>query len=278
MYEYKLPTFIKWAGGKRSLIPQLSGLFPEDMKTYFEPFLGGGAIFFYIKQKFNPDKCIISDINEELINVYIAVRDNPKRLAYYLNQFQNLNTEKDYYQIRKKFNQHQLKQTKRCAAFIYLNKTCFNGLYRVNSKNEFNVPYGRYKNPQLFNKDNLLFASKLLQGTDIKLQDYKQILSSAKRGDFVYLDPCYDPLKKTSFVQYTPKGFCVNDRLELARFTQALNKKNCFFLLSNNELPEIRHIYKQFKITDVFANRFINSNATARGITKELAITNYKGG
>jgi len=272
----KLPTFIKWAGGKRRLIEQLDKHLPKKIDRYFEPFLGGGSMFFYIKQKYNPKFCMISDINKDLIETFKAVRDNPKELIKHIRYFKKRNSEEFYYQIRKKLNENKFEGIRRCAVFIYLNKTCFNGLYRVNSKGEFNVPCGKYKNPEIFNEEIILFASKLLQRVKIIYQDYKEILNYVKKGDFVYLDPCYDPIKKTSFANYTPKRFCELDRIELAKFMRILKNNSVRVILSNNNLFEIRKIYSRFnfKIETIRASRSINSNPLGRGLINELLIIN----
>jgi len=272
----KIPTFLKWAGGKRRILNKLGNLFPKKIDRYFEPFLGAGAVFFFVKQKYNPKFCMISDINKDLIDTFIAVRDNPTKLINYLKYFNKRHSKKFYYETREKLNKHKLSGLKRTAAFIYLNKTCFNGLYRVNSKNEFNVPCGKYKNPEIFNEKNIYFASRLLQGVKIKKQDYRKIKKLVRAGDFIYLDPCYDPIKKTSFINYTPERFCELDRIELARFINLLKIKRANIVLSNNDLPEIRKIYSNFKIKRILASRSINADFKGRGRVKELVISNSK--
>lgn len=276
--KMKLPTFLKWAGGKRRLLSQLEKHFPTEFNNYYEPFLGGASIFFHIKTKYPDTKCMLSDINEDLINTYIAVRDKPELLIRYLKWFKKNNSKELYYDLRIKFNENKIRKVKRCAAFIYINKTCFNGIYRVNSKNEFNVPYGKYKNPEIFNEENIMFASRLLQGVNIKVQDYRDILKSVKKDDFVYLDPCYDPLKKTSFTAYTPDKFCLDDRSNLNKFMLKLHKKEAYFVLSNNDIKEVVALYRQsnFKINRVNVSRCINSNPMDRGKISELVITNPK--
>jgi len=272
----KIPTFLKWAGGKRKLIKQLERYFPSKINNYFEPFLGGGSLFFYVKQKYTPKKCMISDVNEDLIETFKTVRDNPQKLIHYLERFKQKNSEEFYYKTRTIFNKKQVTEIKRSAAFIYLNKTCFNGLYRVNSRNEFNVPYANYVNPEIFKKENILLASELLQRVDIIKQDYRNILKYADTGDFVYLDPCYDPLSRTSFDQYTPDRFCERDRIELARFIYGLKKRKCFFLLSNNNLQEIRDLYSDFNVQKIISNRCISADGTKRKKITELAISNLR--
>jgi len=272
----KIPTFLKWPGGKRRLISQLELYFPKKIKTYYEPFMGAASIFFYIKQKYNPQFCVISDINKDLVEAFIDVRDNSKKLLKQLKLFKKNHSKEFYYLTRKRFNQNKFRNEKKSAAFIYLNKTCYNGMYRVNSNGKFNVPLGRYKDQEIFNEENLLFASELLQGVKIVCQDYRKILSNLKKGDFVYLDPCYDPLKKTSFVNYTPGRFKLEDREDLFRFMIESRKRGASLMLSNNNLELVKEMYleQKFKINILFAARSINSNPLQRGKISELLITN----
>lgn len=270
----KIPTFLKWAGGKRRLIKQIDPYIPRQINTYFEPFLGGGSIFFYIKQRYNPEKCVLSDTNKDLIETFKVVRDHPKELIKILNYFKKKNSLEFFYITRTKFNKNKICGIKRSAAFIYLNKTCFNGLWRVNSKNEFNVPYGNHKNPGIFEEENIFLASNLLKGVKIICQDYKKILDFVTEGDFVYLDPCYDPLTKTSFANYTPKRFCEEDRIEMVKFIWQLKNNKVDFALSNNKIPEMKAHYPlyNFKHIEILAPRFINSIGNERGNIIELLI------
>jgi DNA adenine methylase len=272
----KIPTFLKWLGGKRKLLSQIDPYLPNKIERYFEPMLGGGSMFFYIKQKYNPRYCMISDINEDLIDTYKAVRDNPKELMRYLKYFKKKNSETFFYQTRKKFNERRFLGIKRSAVFIYLNKTCFNGVYRVNKKNEFNVPYGSYEDREIYNSEDILFASKLLQGVDIIKQDYRDILSYLKKNDLVYLDPCYDPLKRTSFVQYTPDKFSLEDRRNLFEFMVNARMKGAILRLSNNKLNKVWKLYESagFIIHEVKTCRTVNSNILDRGKISELIICN----
>lgn len=270
------PTFLKWPGGKRRLIEQMESKIPKDINNYYEPFMGAASVFFHIKQKFNPKQCTISDLNEDLVNVFISVRDNPKELMRHLEKLKKDHSEENYYLIREKFNLKKFKGIKRSAVFIYLNKTCYNGMYRVNSKGEFNVPIGRYKNPEIYNKENILSASELLQGVNILCQDYRKIVPSLKKGDFVYLDPCYDPLKKTSFVAYTPGRFKIEDRYDLFDFMVKARKNGANLMLSNNNLELVKEMYldQKFKVNIIYASRSVNSNPLKRGKIPELLITN----
>lgn len=274
-----IPSFLKWAGGKRRIINEIDKQLSDKIDRYFEPFLGAGAVFFYVKEKYNPKYCLISDINEDLISAYIAVRDDLDELIRYLKCYQKNNSSEYYYRLRERFNKKQIKGAiNRAAAFIYINKTCFNGLYRVNSKNEFNVPYGQRDDAIIFDKEVLLSASKALQGVEIKHQDYRGILNDVQAGDLVYLDPCYDPLKKTSFANYTKDRFCDADRQKLYEFIESLTEKKVKILLSNNDLKEIRDLYiseKGYEIFPVMVSRPINATVEGRGKIQELLIRNY---
>jgi len=271
-----IPTFLKWPGGKRRLIEQMESKFPEQINHYYEPFMGAASVFFYVKQKYNPKKCTISDLNEDLVNTFIFVRDNPKEIIKHLKKLKKEYSKENYYKIREKFNAKKIKGIKRAAAFIYLNKTCYNGMYRVNSKGEFNVPMGKYTNPEIFNEETILLASNLLRDVEIIYQDYKKILPSLKKNDFVYLDPCYDPLKKTSFVAYTPGRFKIEDRYDLFNFMIEARKKGANLMLSNNNLELVKEMYldQKFNVNVIYASRSVNSDASQRGKIPELLITN----
>lgn len=269
-----VPTFLKWAGGKRRILPLIEESFPKVIDRYFEPFLGGGSVFFYIKQKYNPSFCLISDTNQDLVDTYLAVRDKPKLLIKHLNAFKKEDSKENYYVTRDLFNKKKFLGVKRAAAFIYLNKTCFNGLYRVNKKNEFNVPYGQFKNPGIFDEETIFFASTLLNDrVEIRRQDYRDVVKDTKEGDFVYLDPCYDPLKKTSFANYTPDRFSETDRYNLFAFIERLRKREVKVVLSNNDLPEIRRLYStDYAIDEISAPRLVGSKSSYRSNVVELVI------
>lgn len=278
MVIVQIPTFVKWPGGKRRLLAQIDPYLPNKVERYFEPFLGGGAMFFYIKQKYNPKFCMISDVNDDLICAFKAVRDNPHGILRALNYFVNNDSEQFYYSSRTLFNKGRIQGIKRSAAFIYFTKTCFNGVYRVNKKGEFNVPYGYYKGREIFNREDILFASKLLQRTQIKKQDYNKILPHLQDNDLVYLDPCYDPLKRTSFVHYTPSRFSIGDRKKLFEFITSSNFLGANIVLSNNNVIEVRDMYKNidFQINKVKSAKCVNVNPEGRGRISELLITNYQ--
>ncbi len=272
--KYEIPTFLKWAGGKRNIIPQLEKHFPKKINRYHEPFLGGGSVFFYVKQKYKPKTCYISDINKDLINTFLYVRDAPKQLLRHLRVFQRNNSDTFYYEIRDAFNSSQIRQIRRAAAFIYLNKFGYNGLYRVNALNKFNVPYGNRSGIEIINKESLNLASMLLQNVTIRHQSFESSKGAIKKGDFVYLDPCYDPLKKTSFTKYTPSKFSIEDRENLEKYIREISKKGATVLLSNNDIPEIRTLYADFKINVIEAYRSIGSQGSYRGKFQELLISN----
>lgn len=275
-YLQKIPVFLKWAGGKRRILDALVPLFPQKIDRYFEPFLGGGSVFFFVKQNYNPSFSMISDLNEDLVNVYRDVRDNPLQLLKSLQSFKRNDSSAFYYQTRKNFNSKKITEIERSAAFIYMNKTCYSGLFRVNSRNEFNVPYGNYKNPEVFDKETILLASRLLQGVRIEHQDYRSTLGFLRHDDFVYLDPCYDPITKTSFVQYTPDRFSESDRENLAAFVMSARAKGAKVLLSNNDMAKVRKLYPGFHLHRIEAPRSLGARVGAQGMIVELAIRNYQ--
>jgi len=269
-----LPTFLKWVGGKRKVLSQLDKYVPREIDRYFEPFLGGGSVFFYIVQKYKPRYCMISDINKDLIRTYIDVRDSPSSLLKRFRFFSENNSKNFYYITRQQFNQAEITGVARSAAFIYLNKTCFNGIYRVNAEGKFNVPFSGRKIPYLQDED-IINASNLLRGVRIKCQDYEKIKYDVLEDDFIYLDPCYDPLTKNSFVNYTPDKFKVEDRIRLAKFVNCLRSKGARVMLSNNDIRQVRELYdpRSFKIRNILSPRCISSKASSRGQIKELVIT-----
>lgn len=265
--------FVKWAGGKRQLMHELIKNLPKSYNRYFEPFVGGGALFFQIQ----PQNAYIADINEELINLYLTVKNNPCELIWSIEKHEI--SEEYFLKIRNldRLDEYNfLSNTQRASRFIYLNKTCYNGLYRVNSKGHFNVPYGKYKNPTIVDVDNLLNCSKLLKNTQIKCADFSEILTSVKSGDFVYLDPPYMPLSETSnFTSYTKYKFDVEAQIRLKNTCDALNNKGVFFMLSNSDTKVINELYSNYEIKKVLASRAINSNAKNRGKITEVLIRNY---
>ncbi len=270
------PTFLKWAGGKTQLLGQFTKFFPPRIDRYFEPFLGSGAVFFFLRKSlYNPQKIMLSDTNEELIRSFEFVRDNPKELMSLLKNHKENHSEDYYYEIRA-LEPSELPKIEAAARFIYLNKTCFNGLYRVNSKGKFNVPFGQYKNPRILNEKNLKQASALLRDVELKVQSFEKITRSVKKGDFVYFDPPYMPLSDTAnFTTYTKENFLEKEQKKLAEVFRKLDKKGALVMLSNSNTAFIRNLYKDFRIEEVSAARFINCDSEGRGKIKELVILNY---
>ncbi len=264
--------FVKWAGGKRQLLKQLVFFAPTKFNRYFEPFVGGGALFF----KLMPSIAIISDANYELINAYKVIRDNVEELIESLKKHRN---EEDYFYKIRALDPNQLSPVERASRFIFLNKTCFNGLYRENSKGEFNVPFGKYKKPKICDENNLRAVSKFLNSINLKIlhADYKEVCSFPEKGDFVYLDPPYIPVSKTAnFTTYLSLGFSEEEHKVLSSVFKELDKKGCFVMLSNADHPLIRELYKDYKIVELTTNRAINCvGGKRKGAGKELLIMNY---
>ena len=274
--------FVKWAGGKSQLVPELDLMIPSKFNRYFEPFLGGGAMFFHLISDRNMRfTAYLSDINAELITAYKVVKNNVIELIELLKRHQreyNKNPLEYYYKLRDEIK--PVTEIDRTARFIALNKTCFNGLYRVNRNGIFNVPMGRYKNPLICDASNLENISKALRYSKaaIKVSDYKNALVEAEEDDFVYLDPPYHPTSSTAnFTGYSDNGFGDNDQLQLAKLFVELNNRQCNVLLSNSDTPLIRKLYSDFssRIKEVNVSRVINCKASRRSGHKELLISNY---
>jgi DNA adenine methylase len=266
---------LKWAGGKRQLFPEISRYIPSKFKTYYEPFLGGGAVLF----GFQPSKAIVGDINADLINVYSVVKDNVGELIEALSKYKN---EKDYfYYIRELDRTEKYKKfsnIEKAARIIYLNKTCYNGLFRVNSQGQFNVPFGNYHNPEIINRPVLKAVSNYFNEHEIifKAEGFESVLASASKGCFVYMDPPYDPISdSSSFTGYSLDGFNREDQLRLKDVCDRLDKKGCFFLLSNSYTDFIRELYSDYIIETVQVSRNINSDGTKRGKINEVLVRNY---
>lgn len=271
--EFVARPFIKWAGGKRQLINELIKAMPVDYNRYYEPFIGGGALFFAIR----PDNAFISDINPELINVYNLIKNDVDSLIKDLRKYEN--TEEHFYDIRnldRKPSYKKLSKIKKASRFIYLNKTCYNGLYRTNSEGQFNVPFGFYKNPNIVDEHNLRLVAELLKKTEIVLSLFTGIEDKVKSRDFVYLDPPYMPISKTSsFTKYYRDDFGIDAQFELKEFCDKITKKGVYFLLSNSYSDLILDLYKNYNIKKIKAIRAINCKADKRGAITELIITNY---
>jgi DNA adenine methylase len=268
--------FLKWAGGKRQLLPELRARYPAEVRRYFEPFMGSGAVFFDVQQTFAPAYVRLSDNNTELVNCYAAVRDEVERLIALLQRHRSAHEKRGrdyYYEVRE---QSPRGATQRAARLIYLNKTCFNGLYRVNRRGQFNVPIGRYVNPPICDPPLLRAASRALRGVDIVTEDFAEIAQQARAGDFFYFDPPYDPLSSTSsFTKYTKDGFDDGEQTRLAGLYRELDRRGCRLMLSNSDTPFVRKLYDGFRLDSVAATRRINCNGSRRGPVGELVIMNY---
>jgi DNA adenine methylase len=275
--KQQLAPFVKWAGGKTSLLPHLLPNVPLRLTNYYEPFLGGGALFLRICARNTSFKAHLSDTNEDLISAYRAIKESPQELIRLLSIFQreyDLAADKSgYFYAKRKWQPND--RIESAARLIFLNKTCYNGLYRVNSKGEFNVPFGRYKNPRVLNSDSMRAVSRVLEDTKAQLRniDYKEALISCGKADFIYLDPPYQPSSKTSsFTDYTPSGFSEKDQEELAREFAKLVGRGCTVLLSNSDTALTRDLYRDFETRKVTVNRPINSVGTGRKGYKELIV------
>lgn len=270
----ELKPILKWVGGKRQLIPEIKKYIPE-YDRYIEPFFGGGAVLFDLQ----PTNAIINDINPELINLYKVIKNNPQKLIELLKTYTN--DEDTYYKIRNLDRNDSYKNTdniEKAARFIYLNRTCFNGLYRVNSKGQNNVPYGKYKNPLICDENNIKNCASYLSNNNIEITnlDFNDVLKKAKENDFIYLDPPYDPLTETSsFTSYSKEGFTKLDQERLKKQLDKLNDKKIKFLLSNSSTEFIKELYKDYTIIEVNAKRNIASTTTGRKPVKEVLIKNY---
>ncbi|MBY9020557.1 MAG: DNA adenine methylase [Candidatus Lokiarchaeota archaeon] len=265
--------FLKWAGGKRQLISQMNNFFPKNFNKYIEPFVGGGAVFFHLL----PENSIISDNNPDLINCYNVIKEDVEGLIKSLKKHKY---EKDYYyEIRaldrdcKKFA--DLSDVEKASRSIYLNKSGYNGLYRVNSKGLFNVPFGRHKNPKICDETNLRYVSQVLKNVDIVLGSFEICLDFAEKDDFIYLDPPYYPLSDTAlFTSYTKNSFDKLSQIKLFEVFKELNKRECILMLSNSYSEFILDLYQDFKVVTLKAKRNINSNSQKRGLINEVVILN----
>lgn len=268
--EISVKPLIKWAGGKRNLLKVYQDLFPKKFNKYHEPFLGSGAVFFFLK----PEDAVLIDKNEELINFYEVVRDNPWELMELISTYR---VDKEFYYIIRNQDPRKLGKIERAARFLYLNKTAYNGLWRENSKGKFNVPFGRYKKVKFFEQENLLKASELLKKVKLVCGDFEEILKYVQKGDFIYLDPPYYPISETAnFKNYTSDGFSKKNHLRVYKVFKTLDEREAYVMLSNSNTPFIRQLFKDYNITEVFSNRFINRKVDGRGKIIELVIRNYE--
>jgi len=266
--------FLKWAGGKRQLIKQFDRYFPPHYKKYIEPFVGGGSVFFYLL----PDNAILMDINEELVNCYRVIQTQVDDLIQLLKAHRN---EKEYfYKIRNVDRNSEdfskWSNIQRASRTIFLNRCCFNGLFRVNSKGEFNVPFGKYKNPKFCDEENLRTVHRVLQNVQIISSNFKKCLEFAEREDFIYFDPPYQPVSGTAnFTSYSKEGFGEAAQVALFEVFKELDSRGCKVMLSNSYTKFILDLYKEFRIITMKAKRAINSDATKRGEIKEALVLNY---
>lgn len=268
---------LKWVGGKRQLIPKIEENFPDikTISTYFEPFVGGGAVLFHFKFK----KAIINDVNEELINLYKVIRDDVEGLIKDLRKYEN--DEEAYYRIRSLDRNEEFKNLtdiERASRIHFLNKTCYNGLYRVNNSGEFNTPFGKYKNPNIVNETVLRAVSIYFNKSKIKILnvDYEEALKGIRKSAFVYFDPPYDPISNSSsFTGYDKGGFNRDEQIRLKEVCDKLNKRGVRFLLSNSSTEFIKDLYSNYNIIPINAKRSINSVAENRGNVEEVLIKNY---
>ncbi len=297
--------FVKWAGGKTQLLDEFVRRFPEGLRSgaitrYVEPFLGGGAVFFTVARQFHPRMCHLFDINRELVLTYTVVKEDLEELLEELRALASAYLPLDgegrrrmYYAVRDRFNRNRAEvdlsshgrlRTLRAAEMIFLNRTCFNGLFRVNSRGDFNVPHGKYRNPRIFDEENLRAASRLLAHAEIRQGDFTACGPTVDRGTFVYIDPPYRPLTRTSmFTSYAEGGFGDTDQIRLAEFCRKIDEKGALFMLSNSDPKNadpgddfFDDLYDGFVIERVSARRAINCNGRRRGPLNELIITNYR--
>ena len=255
--------FVKWAGGKRGIIHEITQRMPASYGTYFEPFVGGGALFFAL----GPQKSVISDKNSQLITAYRIIQNDVENLMNALDEHERHHS-RDYYYEMRAMNPDDLSPCQSAARFIYLNKTCYNGLYRVNKNGEFNVPYGHRKRVNLYDRDNLLRCHMALQHAEIQEGDFCDI--QPKKGDFVYFDPPYFE----TFTQYTQDNFAAQEQQRLCEFCCSLDKQGVHFMLSNSDTPFIRDLYQQFHIDVIQAPRHISCNGQQRGKIQEVIVYN----
>lgn len=297
MLEEKIyaKPFVKWVGGKTQLLGEVEKSLPSVFSSindvvYVEPFVGGGAVLFWILQKYaNISRAVINDINPDLINVYRVIKENPNELIEILKQFQSDYSflgeaeRKEYYiSNRKRFNEKSESAVCMAALFVFLNRTCFNGLYRVNAKGAFNVPHGKYANPRICDETNILAVSTLLQKVEILCGDFSETLRYASDKTLFYFDPPYKPLTETSsFTSYAKEGFDDDEQKRLGEFCEEISKKHAMFVASNSDPQGINpeekffdEIYRAFNIRKVKATRMINANPNGRGKLSEIMITN----
>ncbi len=266
---------VKWVGGKTRVLSQLAPLLPEGvaLMRHVEPFVGGGALFFAQR----PARALLADVNPQLIATYEAVRDDVEGVIDRLKQLSAAHGPERYYHVRHRYNHaKRLASSERAAMFIYLNKTCFNGLHRVNRRGEFNVPAGRYTNPRILDAELLRAASRELERAELRCDGFESLISYAKPGDFIYFDPPYAPASRTAnFTAYAQDGFGLDEQVRLRDVFRELDRRRCKLMLSNSDVPVIRELYAQFNLDVVAAPRAVNCDATKRGLVREVVVRNY---
>lgn len=274
-----LQPVLKWVGGKRQLLPEIRERLPETFSTYYEPFVGGGAVLFDTM----PKKAVVNDFNEELINMYQIIKTDVEELLELLEVHKEMNTSEYFYEIRaldrEPHYETEVSNVEKAARLIFLNKTCFNGLYRVNASGFFNTPYGKYKNPNIVNTKGIMALHNYFNNADIKFKsgDFEDAVKYIRKGSFVYFDPPYAPLTPTSnYTGYTAGGFGKEDQIRLRKLCDKLDKRGVKFLLSNSNVPFIQEQYSDYIIDVVGAKRAINSNGKKRGEVEEVLIRNYE--
>lgn len=267
---------VKWVGGKRQLLDEITPLLPKRITTYCEPFLGGGAVLFSIQ----PSRAIVNDLNKDLMTVYQVIRDDVETLIEHLKKHEN--TAEYFYAIRDMDRDKEaykvMPEVEKASRLLYLNKTCFNGLFRVNSSGEFNSPFGHYKNPNIVNEPVLRAVSKYFNASDLNFysEDFAVTLDRVGKGGLAYLDPPYDPVSDTaSFTGYNKGGFGRNEQIRLKESCDRLTERGVKFILSNSATDFIKELYQDYRVTIVKAKRAINSDASKRGAIEEVLITNY---
>ncbi|VMP51125.1 modification methylase [Streptococcus pneumoniae] len=273
-----LQPFTKWTGGKRQLLPVIRELMPKTYNRYFEPFVGGGALFFDLA----PKDAVINDFNAELINCYQQIKDNPQELIEILKVHQEYNSKEYYLDLRSADRNERIdmmSEVQRAARILYMLRVNFNGLYRVNSKNQFNVPYGRYKNPKIVDEELISAISVYLNNNqlEIKVGDFEKAIVDVRTGDFVYFDPPYIPLSETSaFTSYTHEGFSFADQVRLRDAFKRLSDTGAYVMLSNSSSALVEELYKDFNIHYVEATRTNGAKSSSRGKISEIIVTNYE--
>ena len=287
-----MKPFLKWAGGKGQLLDVITDNLPLSFNTYIEPFVGSGAVLFSILgTRKNVERVIINDINSDLVNTYLCIKNKCQPLLVELAELQDKYLSADeeekskmFYEVRDEYNKRTASDIQQASYFIFLNRTCFNGLYRVNAKNLFNVPHGKYKNPRICDRENLMEVSKALGLVDVWNGDYERLKPVITKDCFVYLDPPYKPISETSaFTSYIAGGFGDEEQVRLKKFCDYINEQGAFFMLSNSDPSSVDasnrffdELYSEYHIQRVLAKRAINANGNNRGEINELLITNYK--